>query len=178
MSYPRSPLSFFSIILVIACLGLVLSGCQQDLPREDSVLVMQRHVSFSETGFIDKQMGDGCNIAKDLSDDIRYHAKQQYSRIDLADTVSANTPGTALFVKVSILKAEDTGSSWAGRRYMTVEGTLWHRGARVGNFIAQRESRQTVDPCMSLARVSRALGKDIGQWLASPKLNARLGDMK
>ena len=61
---------------------------------------------------------------------------------------------------------------------MVVEGALWNRGAKIGNFVAQRKSHMTVDSCMSLARVSRALGKDIGKWLASPALNARLGDAK
>lgn len=178
MNYPRILLSPVSSILIIACLGLALAGCQQSQSRENAVLVMQRRVSFPEMDLVDKRIREECNIVTNLSDDIRYYAKQHYSKIDLVDVVSADTPGTALFVKISMLKGGDKGSSWAGRPYMTVEGTLWHRGVRIGSFVAQRESQRTVDSCMSLARVSRALGKDIGKWLASSTLDARLGDMK
>ena len=61
---------------------------------------------------------------------------------------------------------------------MTIEGVLWNHGVKIGDFVAQRKSWNTVDSCMSLARVSRALGKDIGNWLASPALDTRLGDAK
>ena len=178
MSYPRISRSSFSGILITACLGLALAGCLQGPPRDEPVLVMQRHVSFPEIGLVEKRIREECNIATNLSGDIRYYAKQHYSRIDLVDAVSATTPGTVLYVKISTLKGGDRGASWARRPFMMVEGTLWQSGAKVGSFVAQRESQRTVDSCMSLARVSRALGKDIGEWLASPTMDARLGDSK
>lgn len=167
-----------SIILITACLGLALAGCQQNQHRENSVLVMQRRVSFPGMELVDKRIREECNIVTNLSDDIRYYAKQHFPRIDLVDVVSADTTGKALFVKISMLKGGDRGSQWAGNPYMIVEGTLWNRGVKTGSFVAQRQSWSTVDSCMSLARVSRALGKDIGNWLASPALDIRLGDAK
>lgn len=162
-----------------ACLLLSsLTGCQQTPHQQNSVLVMQRSVSFPEIALVDKRIREECNIATNLSDDIRYHAKQHFSKIDLVDTVSANTPGKALFVKVATLKGGSGGTHWSGNRYMVVEGILWNHGVKIGSFVAQRKSHMTVDSCMSLARVSRALGKDIGKWLASPVLDARLGDVK
>lgn len=157
---------------------LLLTGCQQNPGHENTVLVMQRRVSFPGIEAVGKRIREECDLTKNLSDDIRYYAKQHFPRIELVDVVSADTMGKALFVKISTLKGGDRGSQWAGNPYMTVEGTLWHRGARIGNFVAQRQSWSTVDSCMSLARVSRALGKDIGNWLASPALDTRLGDAK
>lgn len=92
--------------------------------------------------------------------------------------MSAKTPGKALFVKVATLKGGSGGTHWTGNRYMIVEGILWNHGVKVGSFVAQRKSHMTVDSCMSLARASRAIGKDIGKWLVSPALDARLGDVK
>lgn len=167
-----------SLILIIACLGLALASCQQNQPHENSVLAMQRRVSFPGMELVDKRISEECNIATNLSDDIRYYAKQHFSRIDLVDHVSTGTPGKALFVSVAMLKGGDRGNRWSGNPYMVVEGVLWNQGVKIGDFVVQRQSWGTVDSCMSLARVSRALGKDIGKWLASPALNARLGDAK
>ncbi len=163
----------------VACLLFPsLTGCQQTPHQQNSVLVMQRSVSFPEIALVDKRIREECNIATNLSDDIRYYAKQHFSKIDLADTVSARTPGKALFVKIATLKGGIGGTHWTGNRYMIVEGILWDHGVKVGSFVVQRKSHMTVDSCMSLARVSRAIGKDIGKWLASPVLDARLGDVK
>lgn len=167
-----------SSILITACLGLALAGCQQNQHHENSVLVMQRRVSFPGKELVNKRIREECNIVSNLSDDIRYYAKQHFSKIDLVDSVSASTPDKALFVSVAMLKGGDRGSQWSGNPYMVVEGVLWNHGVKIGGFVAQRQSWSTVDSCMSLARVSRALGKDIGKWLASPALNARLGDAK
>jgi len=167
-----------SIILITACLGLALAGCQQNQHRENSVLVIQRRVSFPGMELVDKRIKEECNIVTNLSDDIRYYAKQHFSKIDLVDTVSAGTPGKALFVRVAMLEGGDGGTQWSSFPSMTIEGVLWNHGVKIGDFVARRKSWNTVDSCMSLARVSRALGKDIGKWLASPALNARLGDAK
>ncbi len=179
LSHSGVPWSRTTLCAFATCLLLLpLSGCQQTPHQQNSVLVMQRSASFPEIELVDKRIREECNIATNLSDDIRYHAKQHFSRIDLVDTVSANTPGKALFVKVVALKGGSGGTHWSGNRYMIVEGILWNHGVKVGSFVAQRKSHMTVDSCMSLARVSRALGKDIGKWLASPVLGARLGDTK
>lgn len=172
----HSPATCFGIAVYLT--HLLLTGCQQNQHHEDAVLVMQRQVSFPEIELVDKKIREECDITTHLSDDIQYYAKPHFPRIDLVDSVSANTPGKALFVRVTILKGGGRGSHWSGERYMVVEGVLWNHGAKIGNFVAQRKSHMTVDSCMSLARVSRALGKDIGNWLASPALDARLGDAK
>jgi hypothetical protein len=171
--------SLAALLVIPACISLLLiTSCQQNPQHENTVLVMQRSVSFPGIESVSKRIREECDLAKNLSDDIQYHAKQHFPKIDLVDVVSADTTGKALFVKISMLKGGDRGSQWAGSPYMAVEGTLWSRGARIGSFIAQRQSWNTVDSCMSLARVSRALGKDIGNWLASPALDTRLGDAK
>ena len=175
----KTSLSLAALLFITACISLLLiTGCQQNPQHENTVLVMQRRVSFPGADSVSMRIREECNLAKNLSDDIRYYAKQHFPRIDLVDVVSADTTGKALFVKISMLKGGDKGSHWAGNPYMLVEGTLWNRGTKIGSFVAQRQSWSTVDSCMSLARVSRALGKDIGNWLASPALDTRLGDAK
>lgn len=164
--------------VLYACL-ILLPACQLDRPRENnnSVLFIQRSASFPDIELVSDRIKKDCNVSERLSDDIEYYALKRFAKIERFESVSAKTPGKALFVRITHLSASG-GGQWAGDRHINIEGVLWDRGTEIGSFVARRESLSGNDPCMSLARITRALGEDIGHWLVSPTLNARLGDMK
>lgn len=168
----RSRVMPLAILFVIAA-GLFLpplTGCQQNPPRQHSVLVMQRSVSFPEIELVDRQIREDCGITTRLPDDIEYYAKPYFSRIDRVDSVSTSTPGKALIVKIIGFKGNG--------RSMVVEGVLWERGVVIGNFVTQDTFWRSTSSCMALAGISRTLGKRIGKWLAAPTPNARLGPVR
>ena len=153
-----------------ACLVLVLAGCQQSPPREASTLVMQQRVAFPGMAPDHAAADEGCDVTRRLADDIQYYARPHFSRIAVADTVSAKTPGKALYVEVLDFSG--------GGRKIAVEGMLWDNGVEVGSFIAQDTAWRSTSGCMALTSVSRVLGKRIAHWLAAPTRNARLGPLR
>jgi hypothetical protein len=71
------------------------------------------------------------------------------------------------------------GGAWSGPKAVTVAGTLRDGGKVVGTFTARRQTtRGGYGTCQMLERDAEALGKDIGGWLKSPSMDARLGDAK
>jgi hypothetical protein len=71
------------------------------------------------------------------------------------------------------------GGAWSGPKAVTVSGTLRDGGKVVGTFTARRQTtRGGYGTCQMLQRDAEAIGKDIGAWLKSPSMDAKLGDAK
>src|SRR5690348_3957659 len=71
------------------------------------------------------------------------------------------------------------GGAWSGPKEVTVSGTLRDGGKMIGTFTAQRHTTHGgYGVCGMLDNDAQAIGKDIGAWLKSPSMNAKLGDAK
>lgn len=71
------------------------------------------------------------------------------------------------------------GGAWSGPKAVTVSGTLRDGGKVVGSFTVRRQTtRGGYGTCQMLVRDAEAIGKDIGAWLKSPTMDAKLGDAK
>ena len=72
------------------------------------------------------------------------------------------------------------GGAWSGPKSVTVSGTLRDGGKVVGTFVARRNASAGAfgggGTCNMLDRCAKAIGKDIGEFLKAPKMNAKLGD--
>ena len=90
-----------------------------------------------------------CNLPNRVSEFVKEYADKSYDKVTLADNVSASTPGQALSMKIVGL----TGTG--GGAFGGYKGT-----------------------CAILGRCVKAIGKDVGEWLLAPKMNAKLGDAK
>lgn len=79
---------------------------------------------------------------------------------------------------MQIVAAAGTGGgAWSGRKSLVVEGTLSENGRQIGSFVAERTSGKSYrGTCALLGRSAKAIGKDVGEWLASPTKSARLGE--
>jgi hypothetical protein len=89
--------------------------------------------------------------------------------------------GKSLDMKITGLLAT-AGGGFSGPKSVTVSGTLRQGGKVTGTFTAQRYSGGGAfgggGTCNILDRCAKAIGKDIGAWLKSPTMNAKLGDAK
>ncbi len=166
----------FLVLLFISC-HILLTGCHPERVREQPTLLIQHPIPLPESEFVTERIRNECNIATRLVDDIEYYAQKNSFRVERVETPPAHGTGQVLIVKITGLRAAG-GGHWTRGRYIHIEGTLWNQGITIGSFVAKRESWSGNDACMSLARISRALGEDVGRWLPSPTLNARLGDYK
>jgi len=74
------------------------------------------------------------------------------------------------------------GGAWSGAKSVRIEGTLKDAsGKLIGNFSAGRFSGGGAfgaykGTCSILGRCTKAIGKDVAQWLKSPTQDALLGD--
>src|SRR4051812_4381312 len=87
--------------------------------------------------------------------------------------------GKSLDMKITGLLATG-GGNFSGPKSVTVTGTLREGGKITGTFVARRNASAGAfgggGTCAMLDRCAKAIGKDVGEWLKAPKMNARLGD--
>lgn len=119
-----------------------------------------------------------------LPEKISQFVKESASGVDIkvADTVSSGTPGKALVMQITGVQGT-AGGAWSGAKAVTVEGTLYSGGKAVGSFKAIRHSGGGAfggykGTCSILGRCTKAIGKDVAEWLQSPTMNAKLGEFK
>lgn len=75
------------------------------------------------------------------------------------------------------------GGAFSGPKWVEVSGTLKEGDKAVASFRAKRFSTGGAfgtfsGTCKILAKCTKALGKDIAQWIKEPRDNAELGDAK
>lgn len=75
------------------------------------------------------------------------------------------------------------GGAWSGPKWLEVSGTLKEGGKDVASFRAKRFSGGgpfggMKGTCAILGRTTKAIGKDISNWLKGPVDGAALGDAK
>jgi hypothetical protein len=98
-----------------------------------------------------------------------------------ASAPSAGKGARSLDMKITGLLATG-GGNFSGPKSVTVTGTLREGGKTVGSFVARRNASAGAfgggGTCAMLDRCAKAIGKDVGEWLKAPSMNARLGDAK
>ncbi|HET6906847.1 MAG TPA: hypothetical protein VFH52_07855 [Rhodanobacteraceae bacterium] len=123
-----------------------------------------------------------CKITEQLSDFIAQSAKAHGIETTFADSVNPQMPGRVLDVEITDAVSE--GNAWLGHhKSITVHGKLYQEGKLIGSFRGKRNSMGGMfagykGSCSVLGRTVEALGKDIGDWLAAPSMDADLGDLK
>jgi hypothetical protein len=104
----------------------------------------------------------------------------------IPEYVKSSAPGAggkarSLDMKITGLLATG-GGNFTGPKSVTVTGTLREGGKTVGSFVARRNASAGAfgggGTCAMLDRCAKAIGKDVGEWLKAPTMNARLGDAK
>jgi len=103
-------------------------------------------------------------------------------QVSVSDNVSAKTPGKALVMQIVDVHGTG-GGAWSGAKMVATEGTLYDNGKVIGSFKATRYSGGGAfggykGTCSILGRCTKAIGKDVAEWLKSPSMNAKLGDAK
>jgi hypothetical protein len=90
---------------------------------------------------------------------------------------SAPPTGRYLDLKITEIVAVP-GGGFSGPKTITVRGTLYESGNRIGSFTARRAERVGNHVCVMLANAAAEIGGDVRGWLASPGNESPLGDVK
>jgi hypothetical protein len=108
---------------------------------------------------------------------------QQFAREKGVEMVVGDpSASTGRVLRVTITAAISQGNAWIGHTKSTsARGTLYEDGNAVASFRASRNSMGGMfaaykGSCSVLGRTVRAMGEDIGTWLANPVDGAELGD--
>lgn len=116
-----------------------------------------------------------CEVERRLAKSLASEAKGPYKKVVMKPVVSAETAGHALDIKITAMLASG-GGRYSGPKSLTAEGTLYAEGKVIGTFVARRHTNRGKHTCRMLHRNAEEIAEDIGKWLKTPVMDARLGD--
>ncbi len=70
------------------------------------------------------------------------------------------------------------GGIFSGPKWVRIDGELKSGGKLLGSFRANRNTVTGGSTCGMLERCVKAIAKDVSDWMASPSVDARLGNAK
>lgn len=164
------------VTLLLACLALPFTAAA------GGSITISRQAAFDPNLRVPDAVRAECDLPNKVSKFVQEYSEKGFDKVTLADNVSANTQGKALALKITDVLGT-AGGAWSGYKQVTVEGTLWDNGKVIGTFKGTRHSGGGAfggykGTCAILGRCTKAIGKDVADWLQSPTMNARLGDAK
>jgi hypothetical protein len=170
-----------AIFVVIANL-LALAGCQHGAtnPGKGKTLVIPENTVFAAGINVPNSVRMECDLERKISKYVAKEASAVYSQVKTANKVSAKSPGTVLTMQIT--SAPGWESNWRGKREVTVRGALYENGIERGDFIVNRITARSKGfvayrgTCKMLDDIADKIAEDIGEWLRSPRPDARLGD--
>jgi hypothetical protein len=130
-------------------------------------------ISFSSDAVIRESVKEQCKFQTDVPKYI-----DKYS--DQVELVDGPLQTNARVLTISIIDARAAGGGYfSGGKWLTVEGVLTEDGRKLGNFKAKRFTLGVFNltACGAAHRCSKAVGKDIAEWLEDPQLDSMLGTL-
>jgi hypothetical protein len=97
-------------------------------------------------------------------------------RAVLADD-APKAAGRALALEIVQVNAYP-GGGFTGPKTITVQGTLYDKGERIGGFTARNSDPYGLGVCVQLYRAVDEMAGDIAKWLESPGKDDLLGEVK
>ncbi len=176
MSTRRSSHTLTVVALLAACASLPLTSLAA------GSITIAKQAPYAQNMSVPDAVRAECDLPGKVPVFVKEFADKSYGKVVLADGVSAKTPGQALSLSITGLTGTG-GGAYSGAKHVTVQGTLWESGKIKGTFTATRYSGGGAfggmkGTCSILGRCVKSIGKDVGEWLLAPKMNARLGDAK
>ena len=146
----------------------------------DSVTIPKK-VPFAKGISVPDAVIAECQLPEKTSQFVQEFASKQMD-VKVADSVSSTTPGKVLTMQITGIQGT-AGGAWSGAKAVAAEGTLYDNGKAIGSFKVIRHSGGGAfggykGTCSILGRCSKAVGKDVAEWLQSPSMNAKLGELK
>lgn len=161
--------------------AIALFGCLVASAHAQDVTI-QSVVPYADDSEVARNIRTECTaLQTQLSDYTRQFGSGVGVGVVQAESVDPQAGGRVLVMRID--DAVSMGNAFTGhQKYSRISGELYQDGERVAGFRARRNSMGGAfggykGSCSVLGRTMRALGRDVGEWLANPEDNARLGDM-
>lgn len=161
----------------------LVSGCatapQIEAPQAQAAAPVADALAISRLAFYapDIPIRDAVREQCDLERKVPQMVKDKLGdRAALSDNVS-KAAGRALGLEIIHVVAFPMGG-FTGPKSITVRGTLYDKGERIGGFTARSSDPYGVGVCVQLYRAVDEMAGDIAKWLESPGKDDLLGEAK
>lgn len=120
-----------------------------------------------------------CELPQKLSTFIKDNAKGSYDEVNVGDAAA----GAGRTLKIEFTNVLGVGGgAWSGPKSVTIQGTLTEGDKVIGTFLGRRTSTGGAfggfkGTCAIIGRCVKTLGSDVGNWLKSPSMDGKLGEM-
>lgn len=142
-------------------------------------VVVGSSVPYAEDADVQRKIREECvELNTQFAQFIREFAAER--RIDVVS--GDNHTDSGLELRMEITHAVSHGNAWIGhQKGSAARGALYRDGERIATVRARRFSMGGAfagfkGSCSVLGRTVKAMGKDVGYWLANPVDGAELGD--
>jgi hypothetical protein len=142
---------------------------------------IRKPVPFNEDADIPNSVREECKLDTTLPDVIAEEAKD---RMAITFVAEAGPSSKGRVLDLEITEAVTDGNAFTGHhKSMAVKGKLYQDGEVVGSFRDRRNSMGGAfggfkGSCAVLLRITKEIGGDVADWLAEPRMNAKLGDLE
>ncbi|MEQ8689876.1 MAG: hypothetical protein RIC89_03435 [Pseudomonadales bacterium] len=133
-------------------------------------------VPFSETTQVREAVRNECQLGEKVSSFVKRYGGRS---IEFSDS-----PDSGKYVVMEITEVHALGGgAYSGPKWMEVTGSLLENGNEVASFRAKRFTTGGAfggfkGTCAIIGRCTKAIGKDIADWLRDPVDGAELGDAR
>ncbi len=173
----RTTSLFLFLLPPVVLLSLIASGCAP------SNLIIKKTAAFEQGIDVQENIRKECELEERLPLVVQKVARRYYSEVTLQDQIPASTPDQVLTMKITDVIAEKRHGVLSGRKSIVAEGVLTQNGKVIGTFTDLRQSGGAMltgprGECYLLNHSAKAIAKDVGIWLANPRMNSMLGKAK
>ena len=140
----------------------------------DGMVSIPRVVPFNENTSVPSAVREECQLGEKVSSFLARYGNVQIS----------NIPTAGRYIDMSITEVfAPGGGAFSGPKWMEVTGVLMDDGTAVASFRAKRFSTGGAfggfkGTCSIIGRCTKAIAKDIAEWLKNPIDGAELGDAR
>ena len=161
----------FIRVTIFAVLMASIAGAQAQAVQ------LQKPVPYAQDNDVSDAIKKECHLGEKLADFVKAGSSTPVE-------LTAQAPGLAKgrVLQMEIGDAVSMGNAFTGhQKFVKAKGTLFENGKKVASFKARRTSMGGAfggfkGSCSVLGRSVRAIGSDVGKWLAKPVDGASLGD--
>jgi hypothetical protein len=148
-------------------------------PSPAATLIIQEKLSYEEDSGVSQKVQEECQLDTKILKFVREYSEANFDKI-VTSKKGVKDP-MVLTMEISDVIGKG-GGAWSGSKAITVKGKLLDEKGKTWSFKARRYSGGGAfggykGTCAILGRCTKAIGKDVAQWLKNPEDQARLGDL-
>ena len=160
--------------VLFAALTLTLAGMAQ---AKETVTVSQ-FTPFADDSGATEAVKEECKMEERLPKYLKSEAKKHTTIVFTTEPLDG-VDGKVLHLEFTNVFGLG-GGAYSGSKSAIVTGELKEGGEVIASITARRRSLMSMGfgTCSLMKKITKALGEDVAEWLESPTMDARIGDLE